>query len=75
MKYATDNEPNKLILPSRFSVGSAVPLFYGLNFRDSTLMIIFFNLLFCIPASYIVTIAPLTGMRQMIQSRYVFGSV
>ncbi|KAJ9145430.1 Purine-cytosine permease fcy22 [Pleurostoma richardsiae] len=55
------------------SIGSATTLFYGLNLRDAALMIIFFDIIFCLPAAYIVTIAPRTGMRQMIQSRYTFG--
>ncbi|KAH8890564.1 hypothetical protein GQ53DRAFT_169772 [Thozetella sp. PMI_491] len=55
------------------SIGSATTLFYSLSLRDAALMILFFDFIFCIPAAYIVTIAPRTGMRQMIQSRYTFG--
>lgn len=36
-------------------------------------MIVFLQFFFGIPAAYVITIAPLTGMRQMIQSRYCFG--
>lgn len=35
--------------------------------------ILFFNLICCIPPAYMVTLAPQTGLRQMILSRYSFG--
>ncbi|KAI1392993.1 permease for cytosine/purines, uracil, thiamine, allantoin-domain-containing protein [Hypoxylon trugodes] len=54
-------------------IGSATTIGYGLSLRDAALMIVFLQFLFAIPAAYIITIAPLTGMRQMIQSRYCFG--
>lgn len=44
-----------------------------MSLRDAALMIVFLQFLFGLPAAYIITIAPLTGMRQMIQSRYCFG--
>lgn len=49
------------------------PLAYGLGLRDSALTILFFNLLSTIPAGYLATLGPKTGMRQMIQARYSFG--
>ncbi|KAI1372398.1 permease for cytosine/purines, uracil, thiamine, allantoin-domain-containing protein [Hypoxylon crocopeplum] len=54
-------------------IGSVTTLGFRLSLRDAALMIIFLQFLFAIPAAYIITIAPLTGMRQMIQSRYCFG--
>jgi purine-cytosine permease-like protein len=37
------------------------------------MLIVFLHVLFILPAAYVITISPLTGMRQMIQSRYCFG--
>ncbi|KAI1207028.1 permease for cytosine/purines, uracil, thiamine, allantoin-domain-containing protein [Annulohypoxylon truncatum] len=54
-------------------IGSATTLGFGISLRDAALMIVFLQFLFAAPAAYIITIAPLTGMRQMIQSRYCFG--
>ncbi|KAI1401750.1 permease for cytosine/purines, uracil, thiamine, allantoin-domain-containing protein [Hypoxylon fuscum] len=54
-------------------IGSATTLGFGMTLRDAALMIVFLQFLFVLPAAYIITIAPLTGMRQMIQSRYCFG--
>ncbi|OTB04778.1 hypothetical protein M426DRAFT_320366 [Hypoxylon sp. CI-4A] len=54
-------------------IGSATTLGFGVSLRDAALMIVFLQFLFAIPAAYIITIAPLTGMRQMIQSRYCYG--
>ncbi len=47
--------------------------FYGLSLRNAFLLIFFFAFLFTFPAAYLITIAPQTGMRQMLQSRYSFG--
>ncbi|KAI1459888.1 permease for cytosine/purines, uracil, thiamine, allantoin-domain-containing protein [Annulohypoxylon moriforme] len=54
-------------------IGSATTIGFGISLRDAALMIVFLQFLFAVPAAYIITIAPLTGMRQMIQSRYCFG--
>ncbi|KAI2472351.1 permease for cytosine/purines, uracil, thiamine, allantoin-domain-containing protein [Annulohypoxylon bovei var. microspora] len=54
-------------------IGSAATIGFGISLRDAALMIVFLQFLFALPAAYIITIAPLTGMRQMIQSRYCFG--
>jgi purine-cytosine permease-like protein len=54
-------------------IGSATTLGFGLSLKDAALMIVFLQFCFGIPAAYVMTIAPLTGMRQMIQSRYCFG--
>lgn len=57
----------------RIAIGSATTLGYGMALKDAALMLVFLQFLFGIPAAYIITIAPQTGMRQMIQSRYCFG--
>ncbi|KAH7025676.1 permease for cytosine/purines, uracil, thiamine, allantoin-domain-containing protein [Microdochium trichocladiopsis] len=54
-------------------IGSATTLGFGMSLKDAALMIVFLQFFFGLPAAYIITIAPLTGMRQMIQSRYCFG--
>ncbi|KAK1835301.1 putative purine-cytosine permease [Podospora conica] len=54
-------------------IGSATTIGFGLPLRDAALMIVFLQFLFGIPAAYVITIAPRTGMRQMVQSRYCFG--
>ena len=47
--------------------------FYGLSLRDAFLLVWFFSFIFTAPAAYLITIAPQTGMRQMLQSRFSFG--
>ncbi|KAK4446638.1 putative purine-cytosine permease [Podospora aff. communis PSN243] len=54
-------------------IGSATTIGFGMSLRDASLMIVLLQFLFAIPAGYCITIAPMTGMRQMIQSRYCFG--
>ncbi|CAK7217387.1 hypothetical protein SBRCBS47491_003146 [Sporothrix bragantina] len=54
-------------------IGAATTIGYGLSLRDAALMTIFLQFFFGLPAAYIITLGPLTGMRQMIQSRYCFG--
>ncbi|KAJ9604251.1 hypothetical protein H2200_011085 [Cladophialophora chaetospira] len=54
-------------------IGSATTLGFGLSLKAAACMIVFLQFFFGIPAAYIMTIAPRTGMRQMIQSRYCFG--
>ncbi|KAF4437416.1 hypothetical protein F53441_13050 [Fusarium austroafricanum] len=46
---------------------------YGLSLRDVSLIIIFFNIVTCIPPALISIDGYKTGMRQMIQARYSFG--
>lgn len=46
---------------------------YGLKLRDVSLVIIFFNIITCIPPAFIGIGGVQTGMRQMIQARYSFG--
>ncbi|KAJ7359172.1 permease for cytosine/purines, uracil, thiamine, allantoin-domain-containing protein, partial [Mycena albidolilacea] len=56
-----------------FSTGSLGPIAYGLGLRDSCLIILFFNLLGCLPPAYLSTWGPKLGLRQMVQARYSFG--
>ncbi|KAK4043440.1 permease for cytosine/purines, uracil, thiamine, allantoin-domain-containing protein [Parachaetomium inaequale] len=46
---------------------------YGLNLRDSALVILFFTLLTTLLPAYLSTLGPKIGMRQMLQARYSFG--
>ncbi len=50
------------------------PMGFNLGLRDSALVILFFNLLSTTIPGYLSTLGPKTGMRQMIQARYSFGS-
>ncbi|KAK4122281.1 hypothetical protein N657DRAFT_672861 [Parathielavia appendiculata] len=52
--------------------GMLAPI-YGLNLRDSSLVILFFTLLTTVLPAYLSTWGPKTGMRQMLQARYSFG--
>ncbi|KAF7325865.1 NCS cytosine-purine permease [Mycena kentingensis (nom. inval.)] len=56
-----------------FSTGFLGPIAFGLGLRESCLVILFFNLLCCIPAAYLSTWGPKLGLRQMVQARYSFG--
>ncbi|KAF7550037.1 hypothetical protein G7046_g8145 [Stylonectria norvegica] len=54
------------------ALGTAV---YGLKLRDVSLIIIFFNIVTCIPPAFISIGGYQTGMRQMIQARYYVGMI
>ncbi|KAI0037227.1 NCS cytosine-purine permease [Vararia minispora EC-137] len=56
-----------------FSAGLLGPLVFGLNLRDSCLVILFSNAFFAIPPAYFATWGPRLGMRQMCASRFTFG--
>ncbi|KAI1931348.1 hypothetical protein LOZ12_001601 [Ophidiomyces ophidiicola] len=45
-----------------------------LSLRDASLVIVFFNALCTAPPAYLSILGPKTGLRQMIQARYSFGS-
>lgn len=64
-----ENDLNNARLPTG-ALGTAV---YGLKLRDVSLIIIFFNIITCIPPAFIGIGGVQTGMRQMIQARYSFG--
>ncbi|KAE9406856.1 hypothetical protein BT96DRAFT_954685 [Gymnopus androsaceus JB14] len=56
-----------------FSAGTLGPVAYGLGIRESCLVILFFNLLCCLPPAYFSTWGPKLGLRQMVQARFSFG--
>lgn len=49
------------------------PSLFGLNLRDSSLVILFFTLLSTLAPAFLATLGPKTGMRSMIQARFSFG--
>ncbi|KXH42243.1 purine-cytosine permease FCY21 [Colletotrichum simmondsii] len=51
------------------------PSLFGLNLRDSSLVILFFTLVSALAPALLATLGPKTGMRSMIQARCSFGSV
>ncbi|KAK1973803.1 NCS1 nucleoside transporter [Colletotrichum cereale] len=62
---------NANILPITF--GILGPSLFGLNLRDSSLVILFFTLLSTLAPAFLATLGPKTGMRSMIQARFSFG--
>ncbi|CAK7567041.1 MAG: hypothetical protein SEPTF4163_004999 [Sporothrix epigloea] len=48
-------------------------LTFGLSLRDTSLIIIFFGMLTCIPPAFLSIGGSQTGLRQQIQARYSFG--
>ena len=52
--------------------GMLAPI-YGLDLRNSALIILFFILLTTTLPAYLCTLGPKIGMRQMVQARYSFG--
>lgn len=69
--FTTMCTPMLSILP--IGTGIVPTYFYGLSLRDAFLLVWFFSFIFTAPAAYLITIAPQTGMRQMLQSRFSFG--
>jgi len=55
--------------------GSLATLAYGMPLRDSTLVILFFAMLACIPPAFMGIGGMETGLRQLVQARYSFGCV
>ncbi|KAK1961477.1 NCS1 nucleoside transporter [Colletotrichum sublineola] len=62
---------NANILPITF--GMLGPSLFGLNLRDSSLVVLFFTLLSTLAPAFLATLGPKTGMRSMIQARFSFG--
>jgi hypothetical protein len=56
-----------------FSEGMVGVLRFHLDFKSCALVIIIFTFVMCIPASWLATHGPRTGMRQMVQARYSMG--
>jgi purine-cytosine permease-like protein len=46
---------------------------FGMSLRDSSLVIIFFSIITCIPPAFMGVGGMFTGQRQLIQARYSFG--
>jgi purine-cytosine permease-like protein len=57
----------------RLSIGTTPTLAFGLSFKDAAAMIVAMQFIFVLPTLYILTLAPLLGMRQSVQFRYAFG--
>ncbi|KAK2674201.1 hypothetical protein RAB80_009185 [Fusarium oxysporum f. sp. vasinfectum] len=57
----------------KIGIGAATTLGYGLSLAQAAPMIICLQLILLIPSCYILTLAPLLGMRQWCQFRYVYG--
>ncbi|KAF9731787.1 Purine-cytosine permease fcyB 4 [Paraphaeosphaeria minitans] len=55
------------------TTGMVGTLSFGLGLRDASLVILFFTLLSTVPVAYMCTWGPRTGMRQLIQARFVYG--
>ncbi|KAI3545597.1 NCS1 nucleoside transporter [Colletotrichum tamarilloi] len=49
------------------------PSLFGLNLRDSSLIVLFFTLLSTLAPALLATLGPKTGMRSTIQARCSFG--
>ncbi|KAL5342475.1 permease for cytosine/purines, uracil, thiamine, allantoin-domain-containing protein [Aspergillus crustosus] len=45
----------------------------GMNLRDASLVILFFNMICTIPPAYFSTFGSRTGLRQMLHARFTFG--
>lgn len=58
-----------------YSIGFLGSTLFGLTIRDSMATIICFDILGTLPVAALSTFGPPTGMRQMVLSRYWFGSV
>ncbi|CAN6627184.1 purine-cytosine permease Fcy2p [Trichomonascus vanleenenianus] len=58
-----------------FALGGLGVSVFGLNFWDSVLTIIFFNIIGAFPVAYYSTFGPEFGLRQMVLSRYWYGFV
>ncbi len=54
---------------------ATLPDAYGMNLRDSSLVILFISLLTCIPPAFMGIGSMETGLRQLVQARYSFGYV
>ncbi|ENH64166.1 Purine-cytosine permease FCY2 [Fusarium oxysporum f. sp. cubense race 1] len=60
-----------VLLP--IGIGAATTLGYGLSLAQAAPMIICLQLIPLIPSCYILTLAPLLGMRQWCQFRFLYG--
>ena len=53
--------------------GLLATLSFGMSLRDSSLVILFFAMLTCIPPAFMGIAGAETGLRQLVQARYAFG--
>ncbi|GMK55769.1 hypothetical protein CspeluHIS016_0208250 [Cutaneotrichosporon spelunceum] len=58
-----------------FSEGMVGVLKFNLDFQATVLVIVIFTLVMCLPAAWLATNGPRTGMRQMVQARYAMGYI
>lgn len=58
-----------------YALGGLGPLIYGLNFGQSVLVIIFFNILGLLPVAFFSVFGSQLGLRQMVLSRFLIGNV
>ncbi|EDZ72602.1 YER056Cp-like protein, partial [Saccharomyces cerevisiae AWRI1631] len=58
-----------------YALGALGPMVYGLNFGQSVLVIIFFNIMGLIFVAFFSVFGAELGLRQMILSRYLVGNV
>lgn len=58
---------------SSFAIGTLGQAIFYMGFLDTTLTIIFFNLLSIIPVAFFSGFGPKFGLRQMVLSRFYFG--
>ncbi|KAH7920122.1 hypothetical protein BV22DRAFT_1133321 [Leucogyrophana mollusca] len=56
-----------------FSGGTAGPAFFGLGVRDSIVIILIVDLVFCALPAILAVFGPKLGMRSMVQSRFSWG--
>ncbi|CAI4060335.1 hypothetical protein SKDZ_05G1370 [Saccharomyces kudriavzevii ZP591] len=63
-----------MVLPA-YAIGALGPMVFGLNFGQSVLVIIFFNLLGLVSVAFFSVFGAELGLRQMILSRYLVGNV
>lgn len=60
---------------SAYAVGVLGPLVFGINFGTSVLTVVFFNILGAIPVAFCSVFGSEFGLRQMILSRVLLGSI
>lgn len=58
-----------------YALGGIGPMVYGLNFGQSVLVIIFFNILGLLPVAFFSVFGAEFGLRQMILSRFLIGNL
>ncbi|CAI4061192.1 hypothetical protein SUVZ_05G1370 [Saccharomyces uvarum] len=63
-----------MVLPA-YAIGALGPLVFGLNFGQSVLVIIFFNLIGLVSVAFFSVFGAELGLRQMVLSRYLVGNV